>query len=96
MERRLSGIDLIEAKQLQKTIIEAVDEGLIDEKDPEYVKQMTIALEMMDPIGGDFEHMFKNENQLTGINEDPAEAADSKWQKVFHAVTNWSKYKDKF
>lgn len=97
MERRVSGLDFIEAKQLQKTIVEAVDEGLIDERDPEYIKQMNIVLQMMDPVGGEFDHMFKNENQLDGIggkNDD--ETKNSKWSKVFHAIVNWAKYKEKF
>ena len=57
---------------------------------------MKIALELMDPAGGDFEHMFKDENKLIGTNGKPVEAKHSKWSQVFYTIINWKSYKERF
>jgi hypothetical protein len=51
----------------------------LDENDPEVIERMEIALEMMDPDGGEFEHMFKDENKLIGTNGKPIDVKHSKW-----------------
>lgn len=96
MERKISGLDFLEGKRLRESIEEAFNEGLIDEKDPAYIEQMKMALELMDPAGGDFEHMFKDENKLIGINGKPITVKNSKWSQVFYTIINWKDYRDKF
>ena len=96
MARKLSGMDIIEAKQIRQSIEDAVKHGDLDEKDPEYLERMEIALEMMNPDGGEFEHMFKDENKLIGTNGKPVDVKHSKWSQVFYTIINWKAYKDKF
>ena len=79
MARKLSGVDIIDARNIRKSIEDAIKEGDLDENDPEVIERMEIALEMMDPDGGEFEHMFKDENKLIGTNGKPIDVKHSKW-----------------
>ena len=94
MERKLSGIDLIEMRQFKKeqSILEADEYNIIDREEIQK-RVIEIKQAMMDPLEGDMEHMFTADNKLYGNDGKPVDdMKGSKWTHILHAVKNWGKY----
>lgn len=93
MERKLSGLDLIELKQFNKEVIETSEKNFFTSK-KERASFVAQALQKLDPKE-DVDHMFVDENALRLTDEPIQVVKKTKWTHVFDAVQHWPKMRDK-
>ena len=94
MERKLSGIDLIEAKQFHKEVIEESDINYFESRQAK-ASFIATRIKKLDPRE-QVDHMFVDENALRLDDEPEVPVSKSKktmWTHVFDAVQNWPKHK---